>query len=188
MSYKLGVDVGGTFTDIVLLNEDNGDIEYTKTLSSKEDPSTGILNGIEKILHQANVDPGEVEYFIHGTTFATNAFLERNGSKVALLTTEGFRDVIEIGRQKRPKLYDLFQDKPSPLVERQFRYGIRERINAKGKVIKEIDEKNVIQTIEDIKKEGIRSVAVVFLHSYINSINEQVTKALINQHYPECEV
>lgn len=188
MSYKLGVDVGGTFTDIVLLNEDNGNVDYTKTLSSKEDPSTGILEGINKILNIAKVNPHEVEYFIHGTTFATNAFLEKSGSEVALFTTEGFRDVIEIGRQKRPELYDLFQDKPSTLVERQFRYGIQERINAKGEIIKEIDENNVIQAIEEMKRAGIKSVAIVYLHSYVNSINEQKTKEIINRYYPECEV
>src|SRR5699024_1728204 len=190
MGYKLGVDVGGTFTDTVLLNEDTGDLDYTKTPSSKEDPSIGVIEGIKKILSKSNIssNPEEINHFIHGTTFATNAFLEKKGSEVALLTTQGFRDILEIGRQKRPELYNLFQDKPPLLVERRFRYEVEERLNAKGEVIKGINEQDVINKINKIKNEGIDSVAIVFLHSYINPKHEQQVKQLINKHYPECKV
>ncbi len=188
MRSKLAIDVGGTFTDVVLLNEKSGSISYTKTPSSLGDPSDGVLNGINKILSETNVKPEEIDYFVHGTTYATNAFLERNGSQVALLTTEGFRDVVEIGRQKRQKLYDLLQDREPSLVERRFRYGIKERISAKGKVITELAESSVINAIKQIKKANIKSVAVVYLHSYTNPEHEKKTEEIIREHYPECQV
>ena len=188
MSQRLAIDVGGTFTDVVLVNDKTGFISYTKTPSSPGDPSEGVLNGVHKILSQVQIQPEEIDYFIHGTTFATNAFLENNGSQVALLTTEGFRDVIEIGRQKRPKLYDLFQDKPASIVERRFRYGIEERIGPKGEVLTELNEKHVIDIIEEIKDSGIKSIAVVYLHSYANPVHELKTAELINKLYPECQV
>jgi N-methylhydantoinase A len=188
MSQRLAIDVGGTFTDVVLVNEKTGTISYTKTPSSPGDPSTGVLNGIHKIISQVNIKPEDIDYFIHGTTFATNAFLENKGSQVALLTTEGFRDVIEIGRQKRSKLYDLFQDKPSSIVERRFRFGIQERVNSKGEILVELNEDQIIGVVNEIKETGIKSVAVVYLHSYANPEHEIKTAELIKKLYPECEI
>src|SRR5699024_5744694 len=112
----------------------------------------------------------------------------RKGSKVALITTEGFIDVIEIGRQKRDKLYDLFQDKPSPFVDRRYRYGIKERISSKGEVITKLDEKQLKTVIEKIKKANIKSIAIAYLHSYTNPIHEIKTAELINEWYPELDI
>ncbi|HLQ97561.1 MAG TPA: hydantoinase/oxoprolinase family protein [Candidatus Dormibacteraeota bacterium] len=188
MSSKLSIDVGGTFTDVVLLDEETGTLNYTKTPSSLGDPSDGVLNGINKILSETKKTPEEIEYFIHGTTFATNAFLENDGSEVALLTTEGFRDIVEIGRQKRKKLYDLNQDGTPALVERRYRFGIKERVSAKGEVITELDEKKLINIIKEIRNEGIETVAVVYLHSYINPLHEKRTEELFKEYYPECHL
>jgi len=186
--YKLAIDVGGTFTDVVLFDEERKKLRFTKTPSSPGDPSHGVIDGIKKILHLEGIGPEAVHYFVHGTTFATNAFLESKGAKVALFTTEGFRDVIEIGRQKRPKLYDLFQDKPSSLVERRFRFGIEERMGPDGQIIRELNEASVLQAVETMKLEGITSVAVVYLHSYVNPEHELKTAELIKSTYPECHV
>lgn len=186
--YKLAIDVGGTFTDVVLFNENRKKLRFTKTPSSPGDPSHGVIDGIKKILHLEGIGPESIHYFVHGTTFATNAFLENKGAKVALFTTKGFRDVVEIGRQKRPKLYDLFQDKPSSLVERRFRFGIEERMGPDGQIIKELNEASVLQAIEKMKEEGIKSVAVVYLHAYINPEHELKTAELIKSVYPECNI
>ncbi|MCL7749608.1 hydantoinase/oxoprolinase family protein [Halalkalibacter alkaliphilus] len=186
--FKLAVDVGGTFTDVVLFDDAENKMHLTKTPSSPGDPSEGVINGIKKIIMIAGILPEEIHYFVHGTTFATNAFLENKGSEVALLTTDGFKDVIEIGRQKRPKLYDLFLDKPSALVERRFRFGIKERMTAEGDVLETLDEKDVKKAVETAKENGITSIAVSYLHSYINPKHELMTAQIIKEVYPECQI
>ncbi|MFZ4451702.1 hydantoinase/oxoprolinase family protein [Salibacterium aidingense] len=186
--YKLAVDVGGTFTDVVLFDEQEKTLCVTKTPSSPEDPSEGVINGIQKIMNIASIETKDVRYFVHGTTFATNAFLEGKGSETALLTTFGFRDVIEIGRQKRPKLYDLFQDKPSSLVERRFRFGIKERITAEGDVLENLNEEEVKQSVQVLKEQGITSIAVSYLHAYSNPAHEKRTAEIIKEMYPECHI
>ncbi|MED4206639.1 hydantoinase/oxoprolinase family protein [Neobacillus mesonae] len=188
MSQRLAIDVGGTFTDVVLVNEETGQISFTKTPSSPGDPSDGVLKGIKKITAKVNIQPEEIDYFIHGTTFATNAFLEKKGSQVALLTTKGFRDIVEIGRQKRTKLYDLFQDKPLSIVERRYRYGVQERMGPKGEILVPLNEDQVIDVIKEIKEAGITSIAVVYLHSYANPLHELKTAEIINKWYPKCQV
>lgn len=184
--YRLAIDVGGTFTDVVLINERSGQIEFTKTLSTPHDPSEGVMNGIKKIMKITGVKPEQIEYFVHGTTYATNALLERKGSKVALLTTEGFRDVIEIGRQKRSSLYDLNMDKLPTLVERRFRFGIDERMSAKGQVITPINKATVIKAVNAIKEEGIQSICITFLHAYANPEHERLAAKWVKEWYPEC--
>ena len=116
MSYKIGVDVGGTFTDVFLLNETTGQLAVHKVSSTPEDPSKAIIQGVSEILQIQKIPPDQVTYLAHGTTVATNAIIEQKGGKVGLLTTQGFRDLLEIGRQTRPKLYDLHLDYPPPLV------------------------------------------------------------------------
>ncbi len=119
MSYKIGVDVGGTFTDVFLLNETTGQLAVHKVSSTPEDPSTAIIRGVSEILQIQKIPPDQVTYLAHGTTVATNAIIEQKGGKVGLLTTQGFRDLLEIGRQTRPKLYDLHLDlSSSPCHER----------------------------------------------------------------------
>ncbi|CAM3844279.1 hydantoinase/oxoprolinase family protein [Aeromicrobium ponti] len=187
-NYKLAVDVGGTFTDVVLFNEQQRKLHFTKTPSSPNDPSKGVINGIKKIMNIAQIKPGQIGYFVHGTTFATNVFLENKGSKVALFTTHGFRDVIEIGRQKRLKLYDLFQDKPSSLVDRQFRFGVRERMKADGEVLHTLNEEDVRTFVRIVKENNIHSIAVSYLHAYNNPLHELRTKEIIKEEFPECHI
>ncbi|WP_408010182.1 hydantoinase/oxoprolinase family protein [Pseudalkalibacillus sp. A8] len=187
-NYKLAVDVGGTFTDVVLFDNQRRKLHFTKTPTSSEDPSEGVVEGIKKIMEIAQIEADQIDYFVHGTTFATNVFLENKGSKVALFTTHGFRDVIEIGRQKRLKLYDLFQDKPSSLVERQYRFGIRERITADGEVLHKLNEDDVRESVRKVKENEIKSIAVSYLHGYYNPIHENRTAEIIKEEYPECYI
>lgn len=182
---KLGVDVGGTFTDIVVVDERDGEIHLTKVPSTPRYPDKGVLEGVLKVEKLFGTDPSEIDFFIHGTTVATNALIERKGVKTALLVTRGFRDVLHIARQTRPKLYDYYARRPDPFIRRKYRYEITERMNAEGTVITELDEKQVRNTAEKIRKEGIGVVAVCFLHSYINPRHEERVKAIFKETAPE---
>ncbi|MES1926695.1 hydantoinase/oxoprolinase family protein [Salinisphaera sp. T31B1] len=188
MGKKLAIDVGGTFTDVVLADDDNAALYFAKTPSSPDDPSTGVLNGIDKIFAQTQTSADEIEAFVHGTTFVTNAFLESKGSPVALLTTYGFRDVLEIGRQKRPSLYDLDQDRPAHFVPRRYRFGIAERMDAHGDVVEPLNEDEVVRAVERAREAGIRSIAVVYLHAYANAAHERQTAEIIRRVYPDCHI
>lgn len=172
MSYKLSVDVGGTFTDIVVFDDQAKKIYVTKVSSTPQDYSIGIEEGIEKISKSYNIPIQEINYFIHGTTVATNALLERKGAKTALITTKGFRDVLEIGRQKRPDLYNFWVKRPEPPIPRYLVFEVDERTLADGSIIKDVEEDNAKSVIKQLKKYGVESVAICFLNSYINSANE----------------
>ncbi|MBU1626737.1 hydantoinase/oxoprolinase family protein [bacterium] len=184
---RIGIDVGGTFTDIVLINDEKREIFYTKTNTTTRDLSEGVITGIEKILAISSCSIDEVEYIVHGTTIGTNALIERKGAKTGLLTTEGFRDVLEIGRIQRPAegLYDPNVDNPFPLIPRYLRLGINERIGSKGEVIIPIDENSAIRAIEFLKKEKVESIAVCFLFSFLNKTHENRVFELIKEVYPE---
>jgi len=184
VSYRLGVDVGGTFTDIVLFNEKYKRFYITKILSTPQDQTIGIVEGIKKVVKQVGISYNDISYFIHGTTVATNALLERKGAKTALITTESFRDIFEIGRQKRLDLYDFWAKRPKPPIPRYLIYEVPERILYTGKVIKELDENKARDIIREIKKNDIESVAVCFLHSYKNPKNELRMKELILEEMP----
>jgi N-methylhydantoinase A len=137
-AYRLGVDIGGTFTDVVLMSTD-GTIFSKKVLSTPQDYSQAIETGISSLLGELGVDPAEIGEFVHATTVATNTIIERKGAKVGLVTTKGFRDVLEIGRFRTPRLYDIDYKKPAPLVERRLRIEIDERIAADGSVVTPLD-------------------------------------------------
>jgi len=147
MGYRLGIDVVGTFTDLVLYDDASGALSVAKVPSVPADPSEGILHGIQRLLGTAGVAPGAVEYVAHGTTVATNALLERKGAPTALITTRGFRDLLEIARQKRPALYDLFARKPVPLVPRHRRYEVTGRVTADGGVRATLDLRDVDEVL-----------------------------------------
>jgi N-methylhydantoinase A len=135
---RLGVDIGGTFTDVAL---EVGDRRYTaKGLTTARAPETGVLTIARAIIAEAGIKPGDVQLIIHGTTLATNALIERKGAKTALLTTEGFRDVVEIRHENRFEQYDVNIDLPPPLVPRRWRWGVKERMNAQGKIVAPLDE------------------------------------------------
>ncbi len=184
-SYKIGVDVGGTFTDIFLLNEATGQLGVHKVSSTPEDPSRAILQGIAEILQIQRIAPNQVTYLAHGTTVATNAIIEGKGGKVGLLTTQGFRDVLEIGRQTRPKLYDLHLDYPPPLVTRDLRLEVKERILHTGQVFVPLDEQSVKNQIQRLKENRVDAIAICLLYSYLYPGHEIRIKELIQEAMPK---
>ncbi|MGB6912983.1 MAG: hydantoinase/oxoprolinase family protein [Pseudolabrys sp.] len=167
---RIGVDIGGTFTDVAL---EVGHRRFTaKTLTTSRAPEEGVLAALRSVLSEAGVDPGEVGVLIHGTTLATNALIERKGAKTALLTTEGFRDVVEIRHENRFEQYDVNIDLPLPLVPRRRRLPICERINAQGEILQVLDESSVARAIETLAAEEVEAVAIGFLHSFTNPAHE----------------
>ena len=167
---RIGVDIGGTFTDVAL---EVGHRRFTaKTLTTSRAPEEGVLAALRSVLSEAGVDPGEVGVVIHGTTLATNALIERKGAKTALLTTEGFRDVVEIRHENRFEQYDVNIDLPLPLVPRRRRLPICERINAQGEILQVLDESSVARAIETLAAEEVEAVAIGFLHSFTNPAHE----------------
>jgi N-methylhydantoinase A len=156
MGYRLGIDVGGTFTDLVLFSEDTGSLIVEKVPSVPSDPSEGIMDGIARILRQGGVAPADVVYVAHGTTVATNTLLQRHGARTALITTRGFRDLLEIARQRRPSLYDLDTPKPRALVRRKLRREVPERVTADGSVRIPLDLAAVDRVLDELAGEDIR--------------------------------
>jgi N-methylhydantoinase A len=176
MGHRLGIDVGGTFTDLVLYDEAAGTLAVEKVPSVPADPAEGIVRGIARLLAAAAVAPGAVGYVAHGTTVATNALLERRGARTALVTTRGFRDLLEIARQKRPSLYDLHARKPAPLVPRHLRFEVAERVMADGRVRTPLDEAEVDRVLEAIAAapgEPVQALAICFLYSFLAPGHEQ---------------
>ncbi len=163
---RIGIDTGGTFTDFVFY--DGGNLLAHKVLSTPDDPSVAIISGLSQILGRRFADAD----IVHGTTVATNALLERKGSRIALVTTEGFEDVIEIGRQNRGELYNIFWDSPRPLVEKELRVGIAERTSFNGEILKKIKRRDLERLLSRLKRIKPEGIAVSFLHSYKNPGNE----------------
>ena len=182
--YRLGVDVGGTFTDAILLNESTGEIRTGKVPSTPSDPSDGFLQVVHRMLDQGNVPPDTVRYLVHGTTVATNAIIEGNLSRTAFITTEGFRDLLEIQTGIRPVLYDLQFEKLRPLVPRYLCFGVPERLDFRGDVLMPLDEGAVYKVAEQLRDEGVESVAVCLLHSYINPAHEKRIGEILGQMLP----
>ena len=183
---RLGVDIGGTFTDVAL---EVGDKRYTsKILTTPQAPEEGVLAAIALALAQAGLAPSTLEVIIHGTTLATNALVERKGPRTALITTAGFRDVIEIRHENRFEQYDVNIDLPPPLVPRRWRFGARERVNAQGKVLLPLDESDIARVIEALAREEIASVAVGLLHSYANPVHERRIRDMLAKRLPHVTV
>ncbi len=183
---RLGVDIGGTFTDVAL---EIGDRRFTaKGLTTARAPETGVLAIVRAIIGEAGIKPGEVQLIIHGTTLATNALIERKGAKTALLTTEGFRDVLEIRHENRFEQYDLNIDLPPPLVPRRLRLPVRERIDAQGNVLVPLDEASVTRALDHIAAQNIEAVAVGFLHSFTNPGHEQRVGEAVARRLPHVAV
>lgn len=184
MAFRLGVDTGGTFTDLALVDETSGETILHKLPSTPANPSVAILAGLEEILRHAGATPHSVAAFIHGTTVATNAIIEGKLATTGLITTQGFRDVIEIGRQRRPDLYDLDKGKPRPPVPRHLRREISERIARDGAVIRPVDEAEVEAILRDFAVAGVTALAICFLHSYVNPANEEIVEKLVRRLQP----
>lgn len=184
---RVGVDIGGTFTDIVFLNE-TGEMHFGKTLTTYPDPSIGVLKGLSENLKKYQYTFRDIQAVIHGTTLVTNALIERKGVKTALITTKGFRDQIEIGNENRYDLYDLFLDKPTPLVPRHLRFTVTERILADGEVLEILDENEVKNVLSDIHSQGVEAVAVCLLHSYKNPSHEKKILEIATEMFPDMRI
>ncbi len=185
MVWRIGVDSGGTFTDVCLFNDSTGESRIWKLSSTPEDPSVGIADGVAQALAQAQADPTAVGFLGHGTTVATNALIQLRGVPTGLITTDGFRDLLEIGRQKRPHLYDTQAVKPAVLVPRALRKGVVERLRSDGSVELALDEEGLRQAARELAKAGIESLAVCFLYSYRNAEHEQRALAILREALPD---
>ncbi|QHJ01436.1 hydantoinase/oxoprolinase family protein [Xylophilus rhododendri] len=183
---RIGADIGGTFTDVVL--ETPTERFSTKVLTTYDAPERALLEGVATLLRQAGLAPADVGLVVHGTTLATNALIERRGAKTALLTTEGFRDVLEMGTESRFDQYDIAMDKPQPLVPRTLRLPVAERIAADGSELLALDEDGVRRAAAFFAEQGVQSVAVCFLHSYVNPAHEQRAGELLRELLPQATV
>lgn len=188
MGYMIGVDVGGTFTDFTIFNTKNERLFNYKQSSTPDDPSRSIINGIVHILKENDISPEEVIYLAHGTTVATNALIEKKGAKIGIITTKGFKDLMEIGDQKRPSLYDLLKQKPSGLIPPGLKCEAEERILFDGTVKVPLDEDNVREIIKYFKAQNVDGIAVCTLFSFINPSHEKRIKEIINEISPDVYV
>ena len=187
--WRVGVDSGGTFTDICMVDEASGDLCVWKVPSTPDDPSRAISGGVvEGLAIAAKASPADTTYFGHGTTVATNALIQHRGVKTGLITTDGFRDLLEIGRQRRPHLYDLQCDKPQILVTRDLRLEVPERMRHDGRVEKPLDEAAVRAAAQKLKAAGVKAVAICFLYSYIDSRHEARARDIVREEFPEAFV
>ena len=184
MPARLGVDIGGTFTDLVVIDEATGTARVGKVLTTPKDPAHGVEEGIRALLDDAGVRPDEVRAVVHGTTLATNALIEKKGAKTALLTTEGFRDALEIGREGRYDMYDLFIDPPPPLVPRHLRREVPERLLADGSIARAIDEVAARRVLAELAQDGVEALAICLLHAYVNPAHEARLVALAHEAIP----
>ena len=182
-SYRVGGDIGGTFTDVAFLRDD-GRALVRKVASTPDDYGRAVLNGLAQGIGELGIEPADVSEVSHGFTVATNAILEGKGERTALITTEGFRDVLELARIRTPRLYDLYYQKPPPLVERRLRFEVKERVSFQGKVLVRLDMSDVEQVVERVAKEDVRSVAISLLHSYANPEHEALIANALRARIP----
>ncbi|OLN29151.1 hydantoinase/oxoprolinase family protein [Desulfosporosinus metallidurans] len=184
MSIRVAIDIGGTFTDFVSLNEKTSEIIDEKAHTTPENFAEGVINALKK----SGVDLKDVAYFVHGTTVVINAVTERKGAKTALVTTNGFRDVLEIGRANRPDMYNYFYKKPQPYVPRYLRFEVDERVNYQGEVLRAVREEEIIRIAQQLKAENVSAVAVCLLHSYTNPEHEKFVGSVLRREIPGVEV
>ena len=184
---RLAADIGGTFTDVVLESTGDGPPQRftTKVLTTPQAPADAVLAGVEQVLADAGRDAAEVDLVVHGTTLATNALIERRGATTALLTTEGFRDSVVMAHENRFEQYDLAMERPESLVPRHLRLGVPERLAADGDVLIPLDLDAVRRLIPTLVEHGVESVAVGFLHSFVDPSHEQAVGRLLAEELPE---
>ncbi len=188
MKYMIGVDVGGTFTDFTLANAATGEVFNYKERSTPSDPSRAILTGIVEMLSLKQIDYKDIGYLVHGTTVATNTLIERKGASTALLITEGFKDIVEIGNQTRPSLYNLHQEKPLPLVPSHLRVEVPERIYQDGSVRQSIDLEILRERLHALPIKDVESIAICFLFSFVNPAHEKAASDLVRDIFPQAYI
>lgn len=184
---RVGIDVGGTFTDLFAWDEEakgTSIVRTAKVLSTPEDPVIGFMNALSK----AGIKPSEIDTIIHGTTIGTNALIERKYPEPALITTAGFRDTIEIGRQRRKKLYDPYQVKPRPLINRSRRFTVTEKLGSDGATVKPLDREEARKVVEQIASLGIKNIAIAFINSYVSGRHEQEMREIVLETIPDARV
>ena len=185
MRYRVGVDIGGSFTDFAVLDQQTNQIHTLKVLSRPDKPGSEIETGLTQFQQHQGIDPAEIGYFTHGTTVGINAVIQRRGVRLALFATEGFCDVLELARLKIPHIHDLFSRRAAPLITRDRVFAIRERIDAHGNVLHAPDRQSVLDAIEQARAAGCQGIVVSLLHSYRNRHNEAAVKAIIEEVAPE---
>lgn len=185
MAWRIGIDSGGTFTDVCLFDDATGEVAVWKVPSTPDDPSRAIAQGTLEGTQRVGAKPSEVAYFGHGTTVGTNALIQHRGVRTGLITTDGFRDLIEIGRQKRPDLYDLQVDKAPPLVTRDLRFGVIERVRHDGSVETPLDEEGVRQAARALKAADVKAIAIGFLYGFVRPQHEEAAKRIVLEECPD---
>ena len=185
MAWRVGVDSGGTFTDLCLFDDETGRVEVWKVPSTPDDPSRGIAEGVAEGLGRVGAALADTGYFGHGTTVATNALIQLRGVRTGLIATDGFRDLLEIGRQKRPDLYDMQADKPLPLVSRDLRLEVIERVRHDGTTERALDEAGVRRAAEALRDAGVEAVAICFLYSFLRPAHEQRAREIVADMLPD---
>ncbi len=187
-SWRIGFDIGGTFTDFILIDGATGALHLHKCLTTPEDPSIGALEGMADLLRATSVDLADVGHVVHGTTLVTNAIIERNGARLGLLTTRGFRDILEMGTEQRYDIHDLFLTFPEPLAARRDRREIAERVSRDGVVLEAIDLDAVRREVRELIEDGVEALAVCFLHAYKNPVHERAVRDLVRAEFPDLTV
>lgn len=193
-TYRVGVDIGGTFTDIFLLSTAGDKVAIGKVLTTPQNPADAVVSGLRELLADQQISPETVMHLVHGTTLITNAIIERKGAKTGLITTKGFRDALEIGRERRYDIYDISLENPEPLVPRFLRREVTERLDNRGQVLIPLDSVEALDVIRSLVKDGVEAVAVCLLHSFRNPAHELMIKKLITERFPQvacslsCEV
>ncbi len=186
--YRLGCDIGGTFTDFVLVNDESGAMHTYKCLTPPSDPSEAVERGIREMMKQVPSFVGDLREVIHGTTLVINAIIERKGSKTGLITTKGFRDVLELGREKRYDTYSIFAEYAQPLVPRPLRREVDERILSDGQILRQLEAEQVLEVLEELTRAGIESLAVCLINSFENPVHERMIMVLAAKHPPQLSV
>ena len=186
--FRVGVDIGGTFTDLILVDDETGQLTVGKVLTTPADPSRAVADVLREATERTRTHPEQLQHVIHGTTLVTNAIIERKGARTALLTTKGFRDAYEIAREHRYDLYDLFLEMPKPLVPRYLRLEVDERVHADGAVARGPDPDQVARLVAELRDKDIEAIAICFLHSYANPAHEQLVGAIVGEVAPGVRV
>jgi len=187
-SYRLGIDIGGTFTDLTLFDERSGALHILKTPSVPDHPSQAVVDGLRTVTATHGVDPAAIGTFVHGTTLALNTLLQRNGATCGLLVTEGFRDLLELQRLRLPNPHELYVDKVRPLVRRRHVREVRERLLADGRVYRPLEREGVLRAAQELVDEGVTALTVCFLHAYRDNRHELEAKVLLQSHFPQLYV
>ena len=186
--YRIGFDIGGTFTDFILVDGERGRLHLHKCLTTPEDPSIGALAGLSDLLEAVGVDIAEVGHVVHGTTLVTNAIIERSGARLGLLTTRGFRDILEMGTEQRYDIHDLFLAFPEPLARRCDRREVGERVSRDGEILEALDPDAVRREVRELVADGVEALAVCFLHAYKNPVHERAVRDLVRSEFPDLPV